>query len=171
VYGIVKQSGGFIEASSREGRGTRFEIYLPSTPAPAGASEPAEAAPGTARGSGTVLLVEDNDAVRRVGTRALTRNGYTVLGAADGAEGLAMATAYAGSIDLVVTDVVMPRMGGWELARRLSESRPGTRIIFTSGFAEDAVQRPERFDAGAHFLPKPYGPEELVRSAASVLAG
>ncbi|MBB4639520.1 PAS domain S-box protein [Longimicrobium terrae] len=171
VYGIVQQSGGWIDVASEPDRGTRFEVFLPSVAAEVDAPE-AGAGAGThaARGSGTVLLVEDNAAVRLVGSRALTRSGYTVLDAGDGEEGLKVAAAYDGRIDLVVTDVVMPRMGGRELARRLSESRPETRVIFTSGFTEDSVLRPETFEPGAHFLPKPYGPAELVRHAMDVLA-
>ena len=132
---------------------------------------PGAAPSQAARGKGTILLVEDNDAVRMVGHRALTRSGYTVLDAADGEEGLEVAAGYPGHIDLVVTDVVMPRMGGREMARRLAETRPETRIIFTSGFIENSMLRTDIFEPGAHFLPKPYGPTELIRQAMEVLAG
>jgi PAS domain S-box-containing protein len=169
VYGIVKQSGGFIWIDSELGRGTSVRIYLPPVGGPA-APEPASTPlqlPG--RGEGTVLLAEDEVTVRRLAVRVLRRGGFTVLEAADGEEALAVAGEYDGPLHLLVTDMVMPRMGGRDLAARLRAARPGVPVVYVSGYAEEAVQRNGVLDPGARFLPKPFTAEQLLDAVHAAL--
>ncbi len=137
VYGIVKQSGGFIWVYSEPGEGTTFKIYLPRVEKPADdAADPPRSARG---GTETVLVVEDEEVVRDLIGRDLTGRGYAVLTAGTGSEALAVASAHEGAIDLVVTDVVMPEMGGLELMQRLTAARPGIKVVYMSGYTERAV--------------------------------
>lgn len=163
VYGIVKQTGGFIFASSQPGQGTTFTIYLP-----AHAVEEEEASvAGNANapvpemwGKGTILLVEDEGMVRAVAERALTRKGYQVLVASNGEEALEILGRDGTEIDLLISDVVMPMMDGPTLVRQARERRPNLRIIFMSGYAEEQLRK--SIDVpGAAFLPKPFSVQEL----------
>ncbi|MBV9110910.1 MAG: response regulator, partial [Gemmatimonadetes bacterium] len=169
VYGIVKQSGGYVWADSKPGAATTFSVYLPRVdaepPAPAAAPPAPERAP---RGSGTVLLVEDEAAVRNLAARVLSAAGYTVLAAASGAEALEQARR-AGNVDLVLTDVVMPGMDGTELARRLRAARPGIAVVYMSGYTGDDLERRATLEAGAPFLQKPVPPDALVRGVREAL--
>ena len=167
VYGIVKQTGGFIFCDSAVGRGTTFRVFLPRhKPLPAAEflkGEPAKSAvTSDATGHGTILLVEDEDAVRAFGARALTSRGYTVLEASSGAEGLEIATEPGQAIDLIVSDVVMPEMDGPTMFAELRKRGINVKIIFVSGYADEAFKRnlPEGADYG--FLPKPFSLKGLV---------
>jgi PAS domain S-box-containing protein len=168
VYGIVKQSDGFIWCHSEPGRGTTFEIFLPERaglPDPAG---PASAAPVARGGGETVLVVEDEEAVRRMAVRTLSARGYRVLEAGDATQALAREPEW-GAIDLLVTDVVMPGLGGRELAAALTARRPGLRLLYISGYTDDEVTRRGLLDAGAPFLEKPFEAEGLARRVRDVL--
>jgi CheY-like chemotaxis protein len=161
VYGIVHQSDGLIAVDSEPGRGTRLRIFLPRAETPAAEASPAtpEAA---APGSGTVLLVEDEAGVRHLARDVLSRYGYRVLEAANGSEALRLAAAHDGPIDLLLTDVVMPGMSGAELAAQFRTVRPAARVLYASGYADDAVIRHGVTD-GVPFLQKPFEPDDLVR--------
>jgi CheY-like chemotaxis protein len=169
VYGFIKQSGGHIDVSSDVGRGATFRIYLPraagTTPAARRTPESLERPTGTE----TVLLVEDEEAVRRLASRVLQSSGYTVLEARNGEEALAVAAQQRGSIDILVTDLVMPRMSGRQLATALTQVRPDLRVLFMSGYAEDAVPRLLPPEASVSFLQKPFNAMELARKVRDVL--
>ncbi len=171
VYGIVKQSGGYIWVYSEPGQGTTFRIYLPRASAQAAIprSDPAPAI--AARGSETVLLVEDDALVLRVARRVLAQNGYRVLEAANGAEALRVCAQSAATIDLIVSDLVMPEMGGRELAERVRVHNPSARILFMSGYTEDASFRKDVLQSGEAFLAKPFTPDGLARKVREVLEG
>jgi two-component system cell cycle sensor histidine kinase/response regulator CckA len=173
VYGIVKQSGGFIWVYSEPGMGTTFKIYLPRIQQKVQQKiEKAYSAPPAeerARGSETVLLAEDEAAVRQSEKEFLESSGYTVLEASDGDDALVVAQNYSGAIHLVITDVVMPHMGGAKLAERLSVKRPGTRVLFVSGYAENTVLRHGAIDLASQFLQKPFTLKSLARKIREVL--
>jgi two-component system cell cycle sensor histidine kinase/response regulator CckA len=171
VYGIVKQNNGFIYVDSAPGTGTSVRVYLPPAPGPVATTE-AGASPAAAarKGSETILLVEDETAVRQFARRALEANGYCVLAAPNGAEALAMAEAHAGPIHVLLTDVVMPGIGGPELARRLSAARPTLRVLYSSGYTDDETVRQGVREAGTAFLQKPFAPEDLLQKVAEVLS-
>jgi two-component system cell cycle sensor histidine kinase/response regulator CckA len=164
AYGIVKQSSGFIYCTSEPGRGTTFTLYFPRQAEADRGSTGASAGAGgeSARGSGTVLVVEDEEGIRRLTLTVLAARGYEVLTAADGIEALEIAAARSGAIDLLVTDVVMPRMNGPELAARLSSLRPGIRVLFISGYAESALAHQGQVEPGVDLLQKPFDPAALV---------
>jgi two-component system cell cycle sensor histidine kinase/response regulator CckA len=177
VYGIVKQTGGYIFPESEVGRGTVFRVYLPKYVAPA-TVEPVKMsesekpqAPRDLTGVGTILLVEDEDAVRDFAVRALTMRGYRVLAASGGEEALDIVHSQDGEIDLLISDVVMPSMDGPTLVKAVRELKPALRIIFISGYAEEAFRnspdRPEDF----HFLPKPFSLKQLTTKVKDVLEG
>jgi len=170
VYGIVRQSGGQIYLESELGHGTTFAIYLPRVDQEAIAAAVATEAGAVPRGSETILLVEDEWSVRTFARRALEGLGYTVLEAANGAEAAALAAEHTGRIDLVVTDVVMPRMGGRELAERLRSARPDLAILFMSGFSGNAVGGADLIPPGAPVLAKPFTREGLGRAVREALA-
>ena len=169
IYGIVKQSGGDIWVYSEVGRGTVFKIYLPTieqrpdqAPAPKAPSRPLA-------GKETVLLVEDSDVVRRLLHEILIARGYTLLEARHGEEALQISREFTGRIDLLVTDMVMPKMGGRELAHHLSPQRPEMRILYMSGYTEEAITRDGVLDPGTAFLEKPFTPDSLARKVRELL--
>jgi signal transduction histidine kinase/CheY-like chemotaxis protein len=172
VYGIVKQSGGFITVDSDMGRGTTFKIYLPRQRLDAGA--PAEAvqaaAPRDVTGQDTILLVEDEEAVRSFAARALRMRGYNVLEAGGGEEALEIVKSGADEIHLLITDVVMPNMDGPTLVRHVKELKPDLAVIFMSGYAEEAFRRSDQSSEDIHFLPKPFGLKQLAAKVKEVLS-
>ena len=172
VYGIVKQSGGFIWVDSAPGRGTTFRLYFPPAVVPTATedAQPATAEPAW-RGAGTILVVEDDVAVRRLTCRVLSGRGYTVLAAANGDEALAASRSHQGVIDLMVTDVVMPRMSGREVAERVGQQRPALKVLFVSGYTDDAVVRHGVVEDTVSFLHKPFTPDTLARRVREVLGG
>jgi two-component system cell cycle sensor histidine kinase/response regulator CckA len=176
VYGIVKQTGGFIFVDSAPGRGAVFQIYLPrhqaAEPGPAARTEAVE--PPSSRdltGIGTVLLVEDEDPVRIFGARALRNKGYKVLEAKSGEGALEMIRTGAEPIDLLITDVVMPRMDGPALIRQVREIHPDMKVIFISGYTEDAFRERLDRDSKIHFLPKPFSLKQLAGKVKEVISG
>jgi CheY-like chemotaxis protein len=168
VYGIVRQSGGLIDVSSEIGVGTTFRIYLPlleeSMPS-ASAIEPRAAAPG----GETILLVEDEETLRMMTKRVLTKRGYHVLEAADGLEGVAVAETYPGPIHLLVTDLIMPQLSGRELAERLTARTPGLRVLLMSGYTEDVLVRQGVESSETNFLQKPFSLSALTNKVREVL--
>jgi len=169
VYGIVSQSGGGVWIESQPGAGTTVRVYLPRIDSPVDALPSLPRSAPAARGGAKVLLVEDEEAVRRLARRALSAAGYEVLEAGNGSEALEVSRA-AGGIDVLVTDVVMPRMGGLDLARQLLPERPQLRVLFTSGYPNDALQLRDLPGLESDFLPKPFALEELVRRVRTLLA-
>jgi PAS domain S-box-containing protein len=169
VHGAVRQSGGRVDVYSELGVGTTFKILLPAAAAPAGPS--ASAVLIAPRGTETVLLVEDEEGVRRFGRLALETQGYTVLEAAGGEEAVRVAGAYAGPIHLVVTDVVMPRVGGRAVAEAVRARHPGAGVLYVSGYTDDAVVRHGVVEATDAFLQKPFAPLGLARKVRAVLDG
>ena len=164
----MQQGAGCITVDSTVGMGTVFNIYLPrvdAVPVP----DAAPAASESAQGTETVLLVEDVPAVRDVVRRVLTGNGYTVLDAVDGPSALARASSHRGPVHLLLTDVVLPGLSGHELAEKLKPSRPELRVLFTSGYTDDAVVRRGVFNRGVAFMQKPFTPETLARKVREVL--
>jgi two-component system cell cycle sensor histidine kinase/response regulator CckA len=168
VYGIVKQSGGFIRLRSELGRGTTFDVFLPC----AAASAPAEIVierPRQQIGNETVLLVEDDAGVRRLAERALRANGYRVLTASSGRHALELSTTFPDRIHAIVTDVVMPGMSGPTLVARVETTRPDIRVLYMSGYADDTMAQHGVLEAGTSFLRKPFTPDELARTVREVL--
>jgi CheY-like chemotaxis protein len=169
VYGVVKQSGGFIWVYSEPGQGTTFKIYLPRVEQPAEAVAP-PAAPGKSlQGTETVLLVEDADPIRAVARKVLDRLGYTVLEAPNGEVALQVATRHQGPIHLLLTDVIMPELGGRRLADQLIALRPEVKVLYTSGYTDDAVVRHGVLNSGIAYLQKPFTPDALARKLRDVL--
>jgi two-component system cell cycle sensor histidine kinase/response regulator CckA len=183
VYGIVKQTGGFVYADSAENKGAIFRIFLPRHVATAQeiADEQAAGAEAAAdhgkrsantdlTGEGTILLVEDEDGLRQLNARGLASRGYTVLEAANGVEAIEVLERHQGSIDLVVSDVVMTEMDGPTLLRELRSRNPALKIIFVSGYAEDAFQKHLPADGQFAFLAKPFTLKQLVNEVKETLA-
>ena len=173
VYGIVKQTGGFITVDSEVGRGTAFKIYLPRHRIYANVPQPVEsvaAPPRDVTGQDTILLVEDEDAVRSFAARALRMRGYHVLEASGGEEALDIVRAGAQEIHLLITDVVMPNMDGPTLVRHVKGLKPDLAVIFMSGYAEEAFRRNDEKAEEIHFLPKPFGLKQLAAKVKDVLS-
>jgi PAS domain S-box-containing protein len=169
VYGIVKQSDGFVWVYSETGLGTTFKIYLPRVGTAHTPSLPADRTPATRGGAETILIVEDEDLVRTLASRSLRERGYRVIEAHQGTDALRRLEADPGGIDLVITDVVMPEMGGRELARRLAGLRPSLPVLFISGYTgEDVIQR-GLLEPGAPFQQKPFTPDGLARKVREML--
>jgi two-component system cell cycle sensor histidine kinase/response regulator CckA len=171
VYGIVKQSGGYIWVYSEAGHGTTVKIYLPRVPGVAESPVPAPEPQQVRGGDETVLLVEDAAPVRTLARRSLEARGYRVLEAADGPSALQLSARHLDGIDILVTDVVMPGMSGRELAERLAPERPSMKVLYTSGYTDDAMVRQGVLSAGVAFLQKPFVPDTLARKVREVLDG
>ena len=173
VYGIVKQSEGYIRVVSAPGEGTTFSIYLPAAAGeePETEKDRPEAEFEDPTGKRTILLVEDEEMVRELAIEIFQGAGYTVLDAPNGASALAICDRHEGCIDLLVTDLVMPGMNGIELARRVCDSRPGIPVLFMSGFAEDVKERLGDLDEGRAFLQKPITPTKLSRKVREIFSG
>jgi two-component system cell cycle sensor histidine kinase/response regulator CckA len=169
VYGIVKQSEGYVWLESEPGRGTTFKVYLPRVDAPIETPAPGLAPVAARGGAETILVVEDQEPVRRLTCKILETQGYAVLVAADGPEALQMAERHQGVIDILVTDVVMPGMSGREVGRRLAAVRPGMRVLYLSGYADDSIVSHGVLAPGLAFLQKPFTPETLARRVRELL--
>ncbi|MGH7545568.1 MAG: ATP-binding protein [Gemmatimonadota bacterium] len=170
VYGIVKQSGGYIWVYSEPGRGTTFKIYLPRVQAPAEPLPERAAGPaGPPRGHETILLVEDEASVRALAARVLRKQGYRVLEAADGEAARRQLESESTSVDLLLTDAILPGASGRELADRARAARPDLKVLFVSGYTDDVIARHGVLEAGVEFLEKPFTPEALARRVRDVL--
>jgi two-component system, cell cycle sensor histidine kinase and response regulator CckA len=168
VYGAVSQHNGFVGLTSDVGRGTTIEVFLPATSDVEGEGALSDV-PASATGAETIFLVEDDELVRGLTERALSRLGYRVFAFSDGAAALAAAEAFSGAIHLLLTDVVMPGMNGRELALRLAEVRPEARTLFASGHTADVMLRHGLLESGVHFISKPYTPQILAARVRAVL--
>jgi two-component system, cell cycle sensor histidine kinase and response regulator CckA len=169
VYGVVKQSGGYIWVYSELGKGTTFKIYLPRVDEPAEPMSPVSSSSHAPRGTETVLLAEDEQDVREVTREFLESAGYTVLEASDAAEALCVAAAHPEVINVLVTDMVMPGMTGQDLARRLRQQRDGIRVIYMSGYSEQAAGEAVQSDSSALVLTKPFSRSALLRGLREVI--
>jgi CheY-like chemotaxis protein len=169
VYGIVKQSEGYIWCDSTEGVGTTFTVLLPEVAESRNeTTEPTQGTPD--RMSGVVLVTEDEDAIRALARRILEREGFTVLEARDGREAIRVAAGYPSRIDLLITDMVMPNLGGSELFAHLRILRQDLRVLFVSGYTDDDIIRRGLKDAGSAFLQKPFTAHALAAAARAAMA-
>jgi len=171
VYGIVKQGGGYIFAQSEPGCGTTFRIYLPRVADPADSPRVDKHAQTAAGGSETVLLVEDEESVRELVRETLKTRGYRVIEASDGIAAMRVSEEYQGNIEILITDVVMPGMSGRELAKRVAAARPNIRVLYLSGYTEDAIIHEGALEPGTGFLQKPFTLQVLARKVREVLQG
>ena len=169
VYGIVQQSGGGIDVQSVPGEGSTFTVYFPVAPEHETAMVGPRPHESSARGEGTILLAEDDDAVRAIARTTLERAGYRVLAASDGASAVALADAHAGPIDLLLTDVIMPGMNGRELAQAMTSRRPGLPVLFVSGYTDNALAGYGLPSVDHALLDKPFTPASLTAAVATLL--
>ena len=169
VYGVVRQAAGAIRVTSTPGEGARFEMLLPHCEADAAADAPAAATKARAKVGETVLVVEDERGVRQIVRSVLSGNGYKVLVASGGEEALAICAGYAGGIDLVITDVVMPRMSGREFVERLHAARPGLKVLYFSGYPDEILSREGVLQQGVRLLRKPFALAELQRRVREII--
>jgi CheY-like chemotaxis protein len=170
VYGVVEQSGGYVEVTSALGQGTAFTLYLPreeAEPLPAHSSETRASAD---RRDATILVVEDDPIVRDLVRGILARRGYTVLAAKQGEEAIALAERHTEPLHLLITDVVLPGLNGREIAERLQSSRPDLRVLFMSGYTDDTIIRRGVIEHQHRLLQKPFTAEELEQKVAKMLA-
>jgi CheY-like chemotaxis protein len=170
VFGIVQQSGGGVWVYSEPDQGTTFKVYLPRVDGELDSTTPSQA-PAALRGSETVLLVEDEAQVRAIARRILERNGYHVLAPGGAEEALRVAEEYSETIDLLVTDVVMPRLSGAELATRLLQKRPTLKVLYVSGYTDGGIGAHGMLEGGVSFLQKPFTSDSLAGKVRSVLDG
>lgn len=171
VYGIIKQSGGYVWVYSEPEKGSTFKIYLPRVDEEVEQQHPVDRSQTAARGSETILLVEDEVSVRCLARRILEMNGYSVLEAFNGVDALKVAERHCGPIHIMLTDVVMPVMGGNELARQLTQVRPDTKILFFSGYTDRAVLDHGNLETGSAFLQKPFTAGKLAQKVREILDG
>jgi len=170
VFGIVQQSGGCIHVYSEPGHGTTFKIYLPAIPDELTAKSRSESSPRV-QGAETILLVEDEENVRSLALKILKKQGYRILSAADGKDALKLVESHTVPLHLLVTDVVMPHVSGPELAEKLQAKFPGLKVLFMSGYTDDAVLRHGLIEAEMPFIQKPYTPQQLAQKVRQVLDG
>jgi CheY-like chemotaxis protein len=169
VHGIVAQSGGHIEVESAPGRGSTFDLFLPRAAEAPPAAPPAPPARAVGPGTETILVLEDDPLVRHVTVRALRGAGYEVLVAGSGAEAIGQVARHPGQIDLVVTDVVMPGLSGPQVVEELRRGRPGLRVLYVSGYPQDAIAQRGVLELGVEFLPKPFTSAALLERVRVVL--
>jgi len=171
VYGIVRQSGGEILVHSQPGQGTTFRIYLPRSDATVQEAPAVPPAPTRLTGDETILIVEDEAAVRDLAKQVLVRAGYTVMTAANGGAALLLCEQHAGKIHLALTDVVMPGMGGRVFAEQLAKRRPDIKVLYMSGYTDDAIDHHGALDPGTHLITKPFSLTDLRRKVRELLDG
>lgn len=169
VYGIVRQSGGHIAVYSEPGHGTSVKVYLPRVATAGDATALSEEGTPLPVGTETILIAEDEDRVRSLAVAVLMQQGYTVIEARDGQEALALAKEYDGEIQLLLTDVVMPKMSGKDLADEMRRIRPGLKVVLCSGYTGDTVMQQGVLDASAPFLQKPFTLRSLAVTVRAVL--
>jgi CheY-like chemotaxis protein len=169
VYGIIKQSGGYVFVQSELGRGTIFTIYFPRVDESSEVRGDIPVSLAAAGGSETVLLVEDEDSVRQLVRETLESRGYRVFEAANGQTALTFAAAHPDPIHLIITDVVMPGLNGHELIQQLLPARPGIKVLYLSGYAQDAFSTPPAAEAQKTFLQKPFTLQSLARKVREIL--
>jgi CheY-like chemotaxis protein len=169
VYGIVQQSGGWIGVTSEPGQGTTFHIYLPRIGTDVAAEPLTSAATAAPRGWETVLVVEDQNAVRQFAGAVLESYGYRVLQVSSGPDAVALVQQHPGPIHLLLTDLVMPLMDGRELAEQLAAFRPGIKVLYMSGYSEETISHHGVLESGLNYLPKPFTPEALAKKVREAL--
>jgi CheY-like chemotaxis protein len=171
VYGVVKQSGGYIWVYSELGQGTTFKVYLPQVANEAEKIAPEKTVSGAVAGTETILFVEDEESVRELVSDYLRARGYKILEASDGVQALDLAAKHDGVIQLLITDVVMPRLSGRELATRLAANRHGLKVLYISGYTDDSIFRHGVLEGGMAFLQKPFNLKSIAQKVREVLDG